>query len=512
MQAPPVQMVAGLSSLQAVNLGAAPALQTSPIEAREGLKQQLVQFRAEYSEDASAADKQLIDVISMLFDYFFDDAALPDPIKVLIGRLQIPILKAAMLDKDFFNQKKHPARRFLDAVSHASLGWDKTEDEAPLVAKIEEIVNFVLSEFVDDPATFQQACEQLDAYINQEAHHSEQSEARFVEAEQQKDDQIRNARKTSTQLIDKLIQGRQLSHEVVDFLQTTWSSVLFSAYLSLGEESVHWKNLKRISTVFVWTLIPKTSEEERVRILKTIPPLLRALSKGMDLINISKEVQNRLFSMLAQEHAKIVKQTAKNIVTRVDDVTVWPDNPDIIAASTCENIDSGDAPDFEFTVEETGEMAVVENDAEESITLISATKTSDVLDNLDQFSSGVKDGSIKIAEEIVMQSDDIHVIHAHESGEDDFLEQAKAMKIGDWISFVDSKVGSQVARLSWKSNVTGAYLFVNRHGSKVKNLTVNALSVELRAGRVKPLENSSVFDRTIFKIMSSLKTAEAAAV
>ncbi len=502
----PAQMVAGLSTLQATNLNAAPAISASPLEARQGLQQQLGVFRAEYAADASAADKQLIDVISMLFDYFFDDAELPDPIKVLIGRLQIPILKAAMLDKDFFNQKKHPARRFLDQVSHASLGWTEQQDEAPLVGKIEEIVNFILTEFVDDTAVFQQACDQLDNYLADESQQSKASEDKIVAEEQSREDQIRKARQVSSRLIDKLVEGRQLSHEVVDFLQTTWSSVLFSALLSLGEDSVHWKNLKRISTVFVWTLIPKNTEEERKRILKTIPPLLRALSKGMDLINIGKEVQNRLFAMLAQEHAKIVKETTKNIVTRVDDITVWPENPDFIAASTLETIDDKDSIDLEFNVDQsTGEMAVVQNDPSESVSYISTKKTSEVVEELDEFSSGVKDGSIQVDEEIVMQTEEIEVTHAADSGSDDFYEQAQAMQVGDWISFVDSQVGSQVARLSWKSNVTGAYMFVNRHGAKVKNLTLNSLTVELRAGRVRPLENSSVFDRTIFKIMSELK-------
>lgn len=504
--AAPAQMVAGLNSLQAVSLNTAPAITTSPAEARQGLQQQLGQFRAEYASDASAADKQLIDVISMLFDYFFDDAELPDPIKVLIGRLQIPILKAAMLDNDFFNKKKHPARRFLDGVSHASLGWDKTQDESPLVVKIEEIVNFILSEFVDDTAIFQQACEQLDNYLEQEARRIEASEEKILAEEQSREDQIRRARQVTSELIDRLIEGRQLSHGVVDFLQTTWSSVLFSAFLSLGEDSNHWKNLKRISTVFVWSLISKNTEEERIRILKTIPPLLRALSKGMDLINIDKEVQNRLFAMLAQEHAKIVKQTTKNIVTRVDDVTVWPENPDYIAASTIERIDEQDALDLEINVDQTtGEMAIVENDPSESITMISARKTSEVVEDLEEFSTGVKEGAIQVDEEIILQTDEIQTTHAVDTGDDDYLEQARAMKVGDWISFVDTEVGSQVARLSWKSNVTGAYVFVNRHGAKVKNLNINALTVELRSGRMRPLENSSVFDRTIFKIMSELK-------
>ena len=59
-----------------------------------------------------------------------------------------------------------------------------------------------------------------------------------------------------------------------------------------------------------------------------------------------------------------------------------------------------------------------------------------------------------------------------------------------------------IARLSWKSNVTGNLVFVNRQGKKVRNLTISGLAMELRAGRVKNVQSSSVFDRAIYTIMS----------
>ena len=45
-----------------------------------------------------------------MFDFVSADRQLPDAIKALLGRLQIPVLKAAMLDKEFFSRRKHPAR------------------------------------------------------------------------------------------------------------------------------------------------------------------------------------------------------------------------------------------------------------------------------------------------------------------------------------------------------------------------------------------------------------------
>ena len=503
---PPIaaaDFVRALSGLQNNSLTNQPLDQLDPQNLRSATQQQLIDFRQENGHRFNGTDNQTIDVVSMLFDFFFDDKALPTPIKVLIGRLQIPMLKVAIIDKDFFNQKKHPARKLLDSISRASLGWsDNNGDQQALIDKAEEIVNFLINEFDDDIGVFEEALINFENFVNEESQESDKAVQALQQQEQQKDLQIQAAQDAAAHVIDKLTRNRNLSFEVTDFLETTWTSVLFNAYLSLGESSNHWRNLKRISTTFVWTLIPKFREDERVKIIKTIPALLRALSKGMELVNISTEVQNRIYQMLAKEHARAVKQTSKNIVTRVDDQTVWPEDGGAKAFARAQGIDPAEVIDLEFTTDASGEVQVVENEEDDdSITIISAASTSDVIDDLNQFTSGVKEGEIKVKEEIVLSSDtdDFHEL-VDES--ENYLEQALAVEIGNWVEFVESESKILIARLSWKSNVTGNLVFVNRQGKKVRNLTISGLAMELRAGRVKNVQSSSVFDRAIYTIMS----------
>jgi len=503
---PPIaaaDFVRALSGLQNNSLTNQPLDQLDPQNLRSATQQQLIDFRQENGHRFNGTDNQTIDVVSMLFDFFFDDKALPTPIKVLIGRLQIPMLKVAIIDKDFFNQKKHPARKLLDSISRASLGWsDNNGDQQALIDKAEEIVNFLINEFDDDIGVFEEALINFENFVSEESQESDKAVQALQQQEQQKDLQIQAAQDAAAHVIDKLTRNRNLSFEVTDFLETTWTSVLFNAYLSLGESSNHWRNLKRISTTFVWTLIPKFREDERVKIIKTIPALLRALSKGMELVNISTEVQNRIYQMLAKEHARAVKQTSKNIVTRVDDQTVWPEDGGAAAFARAQGIDPAEVIDLEFTTDASGEVQVVENEEDDdSITIISAASTSDVIDDLNQFTSGVKEGEIKVKEEIVLSSDtdDFHEL-VDES--ENYLEQALAVEIGNWVEFVESESKILIARLSWKSNVTGNLVFVNRQGKKVRNLTISGLAMELRAGRVKNVQSSSVFDRAIYTIMS----------
>jgi hypothetical protein len=501
-----VDFASELSNLQGVVFANQPVATIQPQDMRAATQQQLLAFREQNQHQINGADNQTIDVVSMLFDFFFDDDTLPAPIKVLIGRLQIPMLKVAIIDKDFFNHKKHPARKLLDSISRAALGWSENPaEEQALIDKTEEVVNFLINEFDDDIGVFEEAYISFENFLERQESESDKALQALTRKEQEKDQQIEAARDAAEKLIAKLTRNRDLSFDVVDFLETTWTSVLFNAYLSLGESSNHWRNLKRISTTFVWTLVPKHSEEERSKIIKTIPALLRALSKGMDLVNIKTEVQNRIFRVLASEHARVVKLTSKNIVTRVDDQTVWPEDEGAGAFARAQGIDPVEPPDLEFTTDAAGEVQVVENEVDDdSITIISAAPADAVIDDLNQFTVGVRQGRIKVAEEIVMETAEGEGFDLIDNDED-HLAEARAMEIGSWVEFTESSSKVLIARLSWKSNVTGNLVFVNRQGHKVRNLTTNGFAMELRAGRAKRVESSSVFDRAIHTIMSKMQ-------
>jgi hypothetical protein len=498
--------MAALTNLQNTSIPTQPLTAIDPQNFRVETHQQLASFMQQNQGQVNTADNQTIDVVSMLFDFFFDDEALPAPIKVLIGRLQIPILKVAIIDKEFFNQKKHPARKLLDSISRASLGWSGNHsDEQPLIDKTEEIVNFLINEFDQDIGVFEEAFINFENFLTGESEEIAKSEQALQQQEQEKDQQIQQAREAAAALIQKLTSNRELSFTVIDFLETTWTSVLFNTYLSLGKSSNHWRNLKRISTTFVWTLVPKFSEAERVKIIKMIPALLRALSRGMGLVKISTDVQNRIFQMLAQEHAKIVKQTSKNIVTRADDRTVWPEDNVAAAFAQAQGLDFAEVIDVEISTDKTGKTQVVQNEVDDdSITIIDAAETNIVINDLNQFTAGVKEGKIKIDEEIVLASDENDIFDLLEDG-DGFLEQAQAIEIGSWVEFAEAQSKTLVARLSWKSKVTGSLVFVSRQGHKVRNLTLNSLAIELREGRVKRIESSSVFDRAIHTIMTKMQ-------
>jgi len=498
------EYMSALTSLQNHGLLSQPLESIDPEEARAVTHRQLLDFNRLNADQASPAENQVIDIISMIFDFFFDDDSLPAPIKVLIGRLQIPILKVAFLDESFFNHKKHPARKLLDSIAHASLGWgEDIKQEKLLIDKIEQVVNSLVNEFEQDIDVFEKALNDIRQCIADENESAQIADELLKQQELEREQLETEARDAASRLIRKLTSDRELSFEVTQFLDSIWNPILFHIFITMGESSNHWKNIRRISSTFIWTLIPKYSKEERVKILDTLPSLLRAMSKGMDLIAIDAEVQNKIFQMLAKQHAKTVKQTSKNIVTRIDDSTIWPEGntADAFAAYTQRLADQN--ANVDATAKETDAVQAIEKkDDPDAITIITDSSTNEVIKNLDDFTSAVKKGEIKVDQEITMESGE-QAVDSQEA--DIFLKQAQEIQVGGWVEFLTEEDKAFNARLSWKSSVSGKYVFVSRLGIKLREVTMYGFATELRSGRAILIRPTSLFDRAVDTIISKIK-------
>src|SRR5689334_4086454 len=96
-------------------------------------------------------DSATLDIVSMLFDQLFEDPKIPEALKGLIGRLQIPTLKVAIADKTFFGNKEHPARLLLDTFGEVAVRLaEDFSAESPTFVHLEAIVGHLVGNFKED--------------------------------------------------------------------------------------------------------------------------------------------------------------------------------------------------------------------------------------------------------------------------------------------------------------------------------------------------------------------------
>ena len=155
----------------------------APAQVKQDLLDQIRRLGGGQRSAQLGQDEDTIDLVGMLFDYAVQDRNLPAPIQALLGRLQIPYLKVALMDRDFVARKAHPARRLLDDVAQACVGWSEESDkDQRLYNKVQEVVGTLLREFDDDTGVFERLNTDFNDFVDKNRKRAELVERRTAEA------------------------------------------------------------------------------------------------------------------------------------------------------------------------------------------------------------------------------------------------------------------------------------------------------------------------------------------
>ncbi len=255
------------------------------------------------------AHDDTIDIVSMLFDAILEDPNLPDAIKALIARLQIPVLKVALLDRSFFGHKHHPARELINEMAKAGLGWTESGQPGgdPLYRKIEDIVSRIIRDFDDDVVLFEERLEEFQLFLEDERERARVVEERTRQAAAGKA-KVDAAKERVDRELEWRVGGRELSPAVTTLVEDAWAKVLFITLLKEGDESQEWDRLLGVVDRLLWSLEAKVTAEDRKRLVSEIPGLLHDLREGLNGIMFNPVEMTKLFQELEADHIKCLSK------------------------------------------------------------------------------------------------------------------------------------------------------------------------------------------------------------
>jgi hypothetical protein len=286
---------------------------------REGSANQLRALKAAVADESgSATERVTIDIVAGVLDYVFDDPYLPSEIKTVFGRLQIPILKAALLDRRVLSDPQHPTRRFLDTLAQASV--DLQPESAKGRALIELANGLALrirDDFDDDLSIFETAKAELDAYLDVER---ADVDLRLADAVAQ--DERADARREARAALDARLAARSIPSEVRDFLDHEFVERLTTICLEDGLEGPAWEGQLAIVDDLLWSVEPKTSAGARKRLVELVPSLLRSIDSDWSAEKGAQARRKALLSCLFDLHVRSMKAV--------------PGVPDSVAAAAAE--------------------------------------------------------------------------------------------------------------------------------------------------------------------------------
>lgn len=438
----PDQLVDALTTLQ---LSADYLEQPHLYNIRTVVEKVLEENKARGKPDAlNQSDEDIINLVAMFFDFVLDDRNLPVPFQALISRLQIPVLKVALKDREFFSHSDHPARRFINDIAASAVGWDQVEKEAQdqLYKEVNRVVHHVIEHFTGDISVFEQALVQLKNALKGETNKASVLEKRTQEAAQGKA-KAEHSREQASQALLKRLRDAHIPDNVMSFLVRDWQKVLMYVHLKHGSESTEWLEANQVIDDIAWALRPHQDERSLNRVERLRDEVVRRVSHGLEGSSISRESVLNTLSVIEQTFELVIQQ-------RLDESQLTGLLPEHLAAL-------GQAPTAPGKSWE--EMTAVER------------------------------------QQLKMQA-----------AAQEYVAKANSLTPGVWVVYSPpNSPRSFRCKLAMITDPGESFVFVNRFGLRVFEKKLNEVAHDMQKGYVKLLESGMLFDRAMGNISGRLK-------
>lgn len=429
------QLLQSMASIQAQQAPAA--------EQITALKQWTVQQAQAISQQMQGtAEAGTVSFVALLFEYILDDANLSVHMKQLLARMQIPIIKVAMLDKNFFTNIDHPARTLLNQMAKAATGWQAEVDLADdrLLKGMEAIVVKLNRDFQDDIEIFVPLLAEFSALRQEYAAHQEQ-QIDEIRSEEEAALQAEEVPDPARLFLDTLLDELPLPESVLTLLNEHWHQLMSNIFATQGESKT-WKTSARIARELVWSLQPNVQTAQPERFEKLVPKLLVGFAEGLNAVGLAaSEIADRLTEI--KNYHQLYRQ-----------------EPDASAADDTQI----DFTDFQAQVD-------------------SAAR---VIDEPPQLS--INEPIIKI------RNADLSY----------YLDQVESLTLDQWFEIVQADGISQRGKLSIILGEGRKYIFTDFNGVKIAERSAIGLAMSMRNEQFNLIADDPLLDRMIDTLIEDL--------
>ncbi|HEY0197213.1 MAG TPA: DUF1631 domain-containing protein [Rhodanobacter sp.] len=313
------ELLGALSVLQSQIASAGPLPQAHSDDAADlgrevmQLKGQLLTqigaLRGERPPHVATIDEDTIDLVGMLFEFILEDRNLPAQMQVLLARLQIPYLKAAILDRKMFAHRQHPARRLLDGLAEQAKSWSEESDrDHRLQEKVKSIVEQLLHDFDDDMSIFDRLLADLQQFQDINKRRSELAEQRVAESTQGREKLEQARRRVAREVLDR-IGDRKLPPLLHSVLSRAWANHLVLTLLRQGESSPEFRSALHFVDDFIASTRLGTDPGNRQLLRQMLPGIERSLRLGLANVAFQEQDIERLLGQLQDYYRRQLGET-----------------------------------------------------------------------------------------------------------------------------------------------------------------------------------------------------------
>jgi hypothetical protein len=204
----------------------------------------LIQLNAGHASGAartclSSEQDDTVELIARLFEQIGLRLQPEGDAKALLSGLQLPLLRTAVSDQQFFEQREHPARRLLDRMTQVMHDWldddvggETAHDLRPIFEKVVELANHEPQR----AGLYAALLVDVEQHVAQWQSRAKVTERRHVEA-MLDHDRLEQARHRVAELLGERLAHVPSDHPLRALLDHTWSDVLALTLLRHREDS-----------------------------------------------------------------------------------------------------------------------------------------------------------------------------------------------------------------------------------------------------------------------------------
>lgn len=236
------------------------------------------------------SEKAIVEVVALMFQSILAEERIPASVRVWFARLQLPVLRVALAEPEFFNSLQHPARQLIDRMGGCVMGFESEVNGSALEAEIRRIVQVIEQYPETGRRVFKLVYDEFEKFLS--TYLTENTNVhRFVPIAQQ----IEQKETLSVQYtieLRKLLDDVSVRDEIRDFLFQVWVDVLAVASVKYGVKHAETAALKQVASDLLWAASAKPNRNDRARVIQQLPGLLQRLRQGMSLLGLPPGMQD----------------------------------------------------------------------------------------------------------------------------------------------------------------------------------------------------------------------------
>ncbi len=242
------------------------------------LRQRATELKAKAEKPS---EKAIIEIVALMFQAILAEERIAAAIRVWFARLQIPVLRLALAEPDFFASAQHPARQLIDRMGACALGFDASRvSGSRLEREIKRIVQVIEQYPETGRRVFQLVFEEFKKFLGRAL--TEGGAAQQMASLAQQIEQKDALTVQYTIELRRMLEPVPVPEPVREFLFRVWSEVLAMAAVRRGPQAADTLRYKQAAADLLWVVSPKSDRAERTRVVQQLPSLLHTLREGME--------------------------------------------------------------------------------------------------------------------------------------------------------------------------------------------------------------------------------------